>query len=83
MYTGIRREKPGLQARSGMCEDKDCQLIAETNQVLERWSEHFEEVLNNPSDSGVSEQNKEYLGGPDPFVQAPTLSEVEEAIKKM
>lgn len=82
MYAGIRREKQGFQARTTMCEDKSGNLITETSKVLDRWAEHFMEVLNDSSGSGEEEQCS-YLAGPDLEVRDPSLTEVEEALKRM
>lgn len=76
MYMKIKDEKNGFQARPHMCENKQGELIAESSRVLERWAEYFEELLNKPSmgEKNTQQYNLPY-GGPDPFVNTPTLEE--------
>ena len=81
MYMRIKEEKNGFQARSHMCENNDGELITENSQVLERWAEYFENVLN--TDSEPNEDYELPYGGPDPLVESPTFAETIEAIKSM
>lgn len=83
MYALIREEKRGFQARSSMCEDKDGNLVVEPRKVLERWTEHFQEILNGTDEKGIEEEEGYYLPGPDVEMHELGLAETKEAIKGM
>ena len=81
MYMKIRDEMNGYQARPQMCERQDGELITENSKVLERWAEYFEGILN--ADNGQDDDYQPPHGGPDPFINPPTLEEAKEVINHM
>jgi uncharacterized protein YdcH (DUF465 family) len=70
-----------------ICKTKDGLIICDQNEVLARWNEHFNDLLNknNNQEHNVAEdENTQLIEGPiveemDP----PTLEELEKAIKKL
>ena len=83
MYSKISEEKKGFQARTSMCNDKEGNLMVEGMRVVERWAEHFEELLNGTNGSGVTTGNVQEQVETDPDVIDPSLRETEEAISSM
>jgi hypothetical protein len=49
-YQAIRSAKNGFQPRTSMCRKKNGDLVCDSNGVLERWKEHFDELLNAGAD---------------------------------
>lgn len=45
-YAAIKKIKKTFQPKADMCKDKDGALITEEDKVLERWKEHFSDLLN-------------------------------------
>jgi hypothetical protein len=47
--------RKGYKPRTGMCKDKMGNLVTGKKKVLQRWAEHFDELLNGHGDE---ERNK-------------------------
>ena len=54
-YRKVNIIRKGYKPRTGMCKDKMGNLVTEKKKVLQRWAEHFDELLN---DQGDDERNK-------------------------
>uniref|UniRef100_A0A0K8SN56 Reverse transcriptase domain-containing protein n=1 Tax=Lygus hesperus TaxID=30085 RepID=A0A0K8SN56_LYGHE len=75
---GMRRE---YQPRIGMCRDREGNIVAGKQEVLQRWAEHFEEQLNDnqtASDGQVTTPPSVPIED-----EPPSLGEVEKALKKL
>ena len=82
----VREERQGFQARTTLLRDREGHLIAEHEKVLSRWAEHFEELLDQASESGWREKERESIGNTDDNTaesNTPSLWEVNEAIKSL
>ncbi|XP_054259423.1 uncharacterized protein LOC128984157 [Macrosteles quadrilineatus] len=82
-YTAIKRMTKGFQPRVNACKDKDGNLIEEATRVLDRWAEHFTELLNGNhtgEDRALDWQPKYHTA--DPWIEEPSLEEVEICKKK-
>lgn len=78
-FRGINAKRRGYQERVEVCKNRDGQIIAEREAVLDRWAEYFEELLNQslPTQGGEEEWLEQ---GANDRVKPPTLEEVHEAI---
>lgn len=45
-YLGIRRVKEGFKSKLCICTNKECKIITNEKQVIERWTEYFQKLLN-------------------------------------
>ena len=81
--------KRGYQPRMSGCKGKDGRMIGEEGKILERWIEHFTELLNEEEDK--EEDNKwnitaklgHALEQPQEICQEPTQQEIGCAIQRM
>uniref|UniRef100_A0A0A9WMT6 Reverse transcriptase domain-containing protein n=2 Tax=Lygus hesperus TaxID=30085 RepID=A0A0A9WMT6_LYGHE len=80
LYRNVRWFQKGFQPRADGCKDKDGRIIEDEGEVMERWSEHFRELLNKDTHS---ESPAEAFFGPQPQIDEPSLNEVQNAIKKL
>jgi hypothetical protein len=72
-----------FQPRTILCRDKEGTLLSEEDDILRRWAEHFDEMLNTELyNQNVTSQEtcRAYLDTDEP---TPTLEEVENAIQKL
>jgi hypothetical protein len=59
-YKAVNNMKRGFQPRMSGCKGKDGKIIGEEKKILERWTEHFAELLK-------EEEDKEnFRGNPTP-----------------
>lgn len=79
-YLGINKIKKGYQPRSQMIKDVDGKLLTNPNEVVKRWKEHFEQLLNRPEPPSQL-LDDEPIFGPEMEVPEPTIEEVTVAIK--
>jgi hypothetical protein len=82
-YRKLNRSRKGFQPRTILCPDKEGMLLSEEDDILRRWAEHFDELLNIVF-SNQNVTNKEiyqaYLDTDEP---TPTLDEVDNTIQKL
>lgn len=45
-YQAVNNAKKGFQPRTSMCRKKNGDLVCDLNGILERWKEHFDDLLN-------------------------------------
>ena len=82
-YKEVKSLKGGFQSKAAGFKDKDGNLLLNDRQVQQRWTEHFAELLNQPSpienivDEGIAPAHIE--GEEDP----PSRIEVQAAIKAL
>jgi hypothetical protein len=91
--------RKGYKPRTGMCKDKMGNLVIGKKNVLQRWAEHFDELLNSHGDEernkgdgdGETEDTGEYLGKEEgngidrnlEMTDVPTKEEVKAAVNKL
>jgi len=82
--------KRGFQPRMSGCKGKDGKIIGEEKKILERWTEHFAELLMEGEDKENHRGNPTPTTKPDraqeqvqEICQEPTRYEVEQAIQRM
>ena len=91
-YKAVNNMKRGFQPRMSGCKGKDGKIIGEEKKILERWTEHFVELLK----EGEDKEKENHRGNPTPttkpdsaqeqvqeICQEPTRYEVERAIQRM
>jgi hypothetical protein len=59
-YRSILQIKHGYQPKLKVCKDKQGKIIEDETEVINRWAEHFEELLNenDVNIERISENNK-------------------------
>lgn len=80
-YKGTDWFRKEFKPRLTGCKDKQGKLLGEENDIMKRWTEYFNELLNRESNQQPGEA-PQYLTA-EPLLQPPTLIEVEEAVKRM
>lgn len=56
-YAGVKRIKEGFKPKLCICTNKEGEVVTDENQVLRRWTEYFQELLN-PEDT-IVENNED------------------------
>jgi hypothetical protein len=77
-YLAVKWMTYEYQPRTNSCKDKNGKVIKGVEEVLERWAEHFENLLN--VEGGETIERPVYMTV-EPEVAGPTLEKVEEAVK--
>jgi hypothetical protein len=80
LYTGVNEFKKGYQPRINIVKDENGNLIADTQNVLNRWKNFFNQVLNV---HGVHDVRQMDTHMAEPLIPEPNLVEVEIAIGKL
>jgi hypothetical protein len=78
-YRSVLQVKHGYQPKFKACKDKQGKIIEDETEVVNRWTEHFEE--NYVNTERLSENNKHLTA--QPWIEYPTVEEVEDAILKL
>ena len=81
----IRRNKSRkvFQPRTILCRDKEGMLLSEEDDILRRWAEHYDELLNTESLNQNVISQETYEADLDTDEPTPTLDVVENAIQKV
>jgi len=79
-YKAINNAKKSFHARVSVCKRKDGSLVCDKQEVLERWKEHFNELLNNGVDEIISQDKRPYEKDDGKVSEPPSLDEVVAAI---
>jgi hypothetical protein len=84
-YAALAKMRKVFQPRERRCKDKQGTVLNEDKDILNRWAEHFEELLNkNLGLGGERPENTMILTGPArENVESPTKLEMSEVIKKL
>jgi hypothetical protein len=83
-YQAVNAEKRGFQPRVSICRQKNGDLVCGPEGILNRWKEHFDELLNPESEVRQRAQGRaKYRDEDGVEVSAPTRHEVDEAISKL
>jgi hypothetical protein len=80
-YEGIRNIKKGFQPRTTFCRNKKGDLTGGEQQVLDIWTEYFEDLLSNKMMQSTN--NETVYFGPELHIPEPTNIEVYDTIRKM
>jgi hypothetical protein len=79
-YKAINTTKKSFHARVSVCKRKDGSLVCDKEGVLDRWKEHFDELLNTGADEIVSQDRRPYETDDGKVFEPPSLDEVVTAI---
>jgi hypothetical protein len=80
LYRGINEFKKGYHPRINIIKDKIGHLLADSQNVLNRWKNFFNQMINI---HGVHNVRQEDIQTTEPLVPEPSLVEVEIAIGKL
>jgi hypothetical protein len=80
LYRGINEFKKGYQPRINIIKDGNGNLVADPQNVLNRWKHFFNQVLNI---HGVHDVGQMDIHMAEPLIPEPSLVEVEIAIGKL
>jgi len=82
-YQKLNKSRNDFQRRTILCRDKEGMLLSEEDDILRKWAEHFDELLNiefSNQNATSQETYQVYLATDEP---TSTLDEVENAIQKL
>uniref|UniRef100_A0A8D8YS40 Craniofacial development protein 2 n=1 Tax=Cacopsylla melanoneura TaxID=428564 RepID=A0A8D8YS40_9HEMI len=86
-YEAVKRIKRKFQPKMEECKGKDGTLIADEIKRMERWREHFKELLTDENGTPIGNEIEETTRGINTNIQeeeeAPTIADVRVAIAKM
>ena len=83
LYSKVKETKKEFKPRVNICEAKDGSIICDQNEVLTRWNEHFDDLLNKNNQEHIAAEgeNIQLIEGPAAEeTDTPTFEELEEAI---
>uniref|UniRef100_A0A8D8LL21 Craniofacial development protein 2 n=3 Tax=Cacopsylla melanoneura TaxID=428564 RepID=A0A8D8LL21_9HEMI len=80
-YAAIKKIKKTFQPKADMCKDKDGALITEEDKVLERWKEHFSDLLN--TEENVPRTTEPHESMNEEATEPPTRTDVRAAIARL
>lgn len=85
LYAGLRTEKKGFVPKPIFCKSKEGKLLADEDEILERWQQYFDELLNENSrrENGNAFNEEEIERDPLPQEDLPNLQEVTEIISQL
>jgi hypothetical protein len=86
-YSMVQKIKDGYKPHTDQCKDTEGNIIGEKEQIVRRWREHFEEILNeNKHISKITEldikQFQMNTQSGEMGIQAPTEQEPQLALQK-
>jgi endonuclease/exonuclease/phosphatase family metal-dependent hydrolase len=93
-YKAVNNMKKGFQPRMNGCKGKDGKMIGEEKEILERWTEHFKELLKEGEENDNEQENHKENHTPkikpdctkeliQEICNEPTKAEVERTIQRM
>ncbi|KAJ4447440.1 hypothetical protein ANN_09447 [Periplaneta americana] len=82
LYKGIKEFKNGYQPRVNAIKDENCDLLADSPSILNRWKNYFAQLLN-VHRPNRNDRDEIEIQTAEPFIPQPTLSEVEIAIENL
>jgi hypothetical protein len=80
-YEGICNIKKRFSTKNYLLWNKNGDLIGGKQQVLDRWTEYFEDLLSNKMMQSAN--NETVYFGPELHIPEPTITEVYDTIRKM
>jgi hypothetical protein len=82
-YQKLNNSRKDFQPRTILCRNKEGTLLSEEDDILSRWAEHFDELLNKESINQNVIRQEFHQAYSDIDKPTPTLNEVENAIQKL
>jgi sorting nexin-29 len=82
-YKAINAAKKSFHARVSVVKRKDGSLVCDKNGVLERWKQHFNELLNPEAEGSISRQRYTYETDDGKEFDPPSFEEVAQAISSL
>ena len=82
-YKAISNTKKAFHARVSVCKRKDGSLVCDKDGVLERWKEHFNELLNAGVEENILQGRRSYEMDDGKESDPPSLDEVAAAISAL
>jgi hypothetical protein len=80
LYRSINEFKKGYQATTNMVKEENCDLLADSHSILNRWKNYFCQLLNVHE---VNDVRHTEINTAEPLVPEPSSSEVEIAIENL
>ncbi|PSN43351.1 hypothetical protein C0J52_15555 [Blattella germanica] len=82
-YQKLNKSRKDFQPRTSLCRSKDGTILSSEETILERWTQHFDELLNEGLVNDHEILPSVSIRGLEIDVSIPTIEEVELAIKKL
>jgi hypothetical protein len=82
-YEAVRTAKRGFQPRTTMCRDKNGDLVCNSSGILNRWKEHFNELLNEGASEQADSRRRTYEEEDGKEFPSPSLNEVKNAFNSL
>ena len=82
-YKKINESRKDFQPRTILCRNKERKLLSEEGDILRRWAEDFDELLNKEFFNQNVNSQETFQVHSDTDEPIPTLDEVDNAIKKL
>ena len=84
-YRAVNKERKDFKPKIRLCKDKNGVIINEKEKIIERWVEHFDQLLNTgaltPSQVITDATGGEYKE--EDLIETPTIDEVQDIIDKL
>ncbi|GIY04458.1 DUF1758 domain-containing protein [Caerostris darwini] len=84
-YRAVNKEHKDFKPKTTLCKDKNRGIISEKEKVIERWVEHFNQLLKTgtqtPSQVIIEAPAEEYEE--EDLIETPTIDEVQDIIDKL
>ncbi|GIY22249.1 putative endonuclease-reverse transcriptase [Caerostris darwini] len=84
-YRAMKKERKDFKLRTTFCKDKNGGIISEKEKVIQRWVEHFDQLLNTGTQTPsrvITEAPAEEYEAED-LIETPTIDEVQDIIDKL
>jgi hypothetical protein len=83
-YQKLNESRKDFQPRTTLCRDNEGMILSSDEAILERWAQHFEELLNGNAPERVEDMTMvQKLGNVETEEPVPTINEIEQAIKRL
>jgi len=82
-YQTLNKSRKDFQPRTILCQNREGMLLSEEDDILRRWAEHFDELLNKEFFNQNVTSQETYQVHSDTDEPTPTSDEVENATKKL
>jgi hypothetical protein len=83
MYINIKRQTKSYKPRTNICKDKNGNIISDKEKIIERWKEHFNDLLNNQQSNNTNNASHQEIYTAENLVPEPTIEEIDRAIDKL
>jgi hypothetical protein len=85
-YQKLNESRKGFQPRATLCRDNEGIIlcVGSDEAILERWAQHFEELLNGNAPESIEDMTTvQKQGNSETKEPVPTINEIEQAIKRL